>query len=43
METETVLFEWVPTREMAADGLTKTLSKNKFDTFINQLGLKKSV
>ena len=43
VKTEVVLFEWVPTREMAADGLTKALSKDKFGTFVGQLGLKKSV
>ena len=43
VETGAVSFEWVPTREMAADGLTKALSKDKFGTFVGQLGLKKSV
>ena len=43
MKTETVLFEWVSTREMTADGLIKALSKDKFDIFIDQLDLKKSV
>ena len=43
MKTETVLFEWISTREITADGLIKALSKDKFDTFIGQLGLKKSV
>ena len=43
METGAVSFEWVPTREMTADELIKALSKDKFDTFVDQLGLKKSV
>ena len=40
VETGTVQFEWIPTRDMAADGLTKALSNEKVSTFIPQLGLK---
>ena len=41
VETGSVKFEWVPTNEMAADGLTKALTNEKFAQFIHQLGLKK--
>lgn len=41
VEVGAVSFEWVPTKDMAADGLTKPLSKDKFAQFIGQLGLRK--
>jgi hypothetical protein len=33
---------YVPTEEMIADGLTKGLSKARFDQFVNMLGLQKA-
>ena len=36
-----VQFEYCPTNEMAADGLTKPLDKVKFNRFVGQLGLRK--
>lgn len=41
VETGAVKFQWVPTNDMAADGLTKALSNEKFTQFVYQLGLKK--
>jgi hypothetical protein len=32
-------IQWVPTTEMPADGLTKALPRQRFEIFINQLGL----
>lgn len=34
-----VLFEWKPTKEMIADGLTKALSRQKFGNFVRMIGL----
>ncbi len=34
-----VHFEWIPTNEMVADGLTKTLSTCKFKAFVKMLGI----
>ncbi len=42
VETGAVQFEWVATNEMAADGLTKALTKDKHAVFVGQIGLKKS-
>ena len=42
VETGAVKFEWVPTGDMAADGLIKALINDKFATFVRQIGLKKS-
>lgn len=35
----TIRFEWIPTNEMVADGLTKSLGAIKFKEFISMLGL----
>ena len=43
VETGAVIFEWVATKDMAADGLTKPLSNEKFATFVRQIGLLKSI
>jgi len=32
-------INWVPTAEMPADGLTKTLPRQKHENFVRQLGL----
>ena len=42
VETGAVQFEWVPTKDMTADGLTKALTNDKFAAFIHQMGLRKS-
>ena len=34
-----VLFQWKATKEMIADGLTKALPKQKFQNFINIIGM----
>ena len=41
VETGAVQFEWIPTKDMAADGLTKALSNDKFAAFVLQIGLRK--
>ena len=41
VETGAVRFEWIPTNDIVADGLTKPLSNNKFAVFVGQLGLRK--
>ena len=41
VETGAVQFEWTPAKDMAADGLTKALSNNKFVAFVLQIGLRK--
>jgi hypothetical protein len=33
-------IKWIPTHEMPADGLTKSLETQAHKTFINQIGLK---
>ena len=35
----TVHFEWIPTHEMVADGLTKPLGSSKFREFVEMLGM----
>ena len=42
VETGAVKFEWVPTGDMAADGLTKALTNDKFASFVRQIGLKEA-
>lgn len=42
VETGAVQVEWVPTKDMAADGLTKALTNDNFAAFIHQIGLRKS-
>jgi hypothetical protein len=37
--TERLLVNWLPTREMPSDGLTKPLSRQKRMTFLGLLGL----
>ena len=32
-------MEWIGTESMVADGLTKALSRNKFECFVRQVGL----
>jgi hypothetical protein len=39
VEAKHVKIEWISTNEMPADGLTKALPHQKFDTFIKQLGM----
>ena len=39
MKTGAVEFEWVRTNEMAADELTKTISSEKFTSFMSQIGV----
>ena len=34
-----VLFDWKPTKEMIADGLTKALSRQKFENFVKMIGM----
>ena len=34
-----VLFEWIPTTEMIADGFTKALPKQKFQNFVQMVGM----
>lgn len=34
-----MVVQWVPTTEQEADGLTKLLSRQKFEVFVKQLGL----
>ena len=34
-----ILIQWCPTKDMKADGLTKTLTGQRFEHFIEQLGL----
>ena len=40
VEIGAVMFEWVATNKMAADGLTKALSNDKFSAFVRQIGLR---
>ena len=42
VETGAVRFEWIPTKDMVADGLTKPLTNDKFAVFVGQLGLNSS-
>jgi hypothetical protein len=37
-----MVIEWTTTDRMAADGLTKALSRHKFDTFVRQMGLRRT-
>ena len=37
-----MVVEWTTTDLMAADGLTKALSRHKFDTFVRQMGLRRT-
>ena len=39
VESGAVVFEWVPTGDMAADGLTKALTTVKFNEFVRQIRL----
>ena len=34
-----VIFEWVPTKEMIADGLTKALPRQMYEEFVRQIRL----
>jgi hypothetical protein len=34
-----VMFEWKPTKEMIADGLTKALPRQKFENFVRMVGM----
>ena len=34
-----VSFRWRPTKEMIADGLTKALQRQRFDTFVKMIGM----
>jgi hypothetical protein len=34
-----VKFEWKPTKEMIADGLTKALPRQKFRNFVRMIGM----
>ena len=42
VETGLVKFEWVPTGDIAADGLTKALTNDKFTSLVRQIGLKEA-
>lgn len=39
VEAGVVRFEWIPTEQMVADGLTKPLGTTKFREFVNMLGM----
>ena len=39
VKDESILFEWVPTQEMLADGLTKLLGATKFLDFVQMIGM----
>ena len=41
VETGAIEFEWVRTNDMVADGLTKTLTNDKFKVFVSQIGLER--
>ena len=41
VESGAVEFVWIPTNKMAADGLTKALTKEKHARFVSMLGLKR--
>ena len=34
-----IIFDWVPTQEMVADGLTKLLDTTKFREFVSMIGM----
>jgi hypothetical protein len=34
-----VRFQWTATKEMIADGLTKALPKQRFQSFVNMIGM----
>jgi hypothetical protein len=37
--TRRVIFQWKATKEMIADGLTKALPKQRFQSFVNMIGM----
>ena len=39
VQASRVHITWVPTSQMPADGLTKTLTRQKHEEFVRQLGL----
>jgi hypothetical protein len=39
IQAKRLTIEWVPTAHMPADGLTKILTRQKQETFVQQLGL----
>jgi RAB protein geranylgeranyltransferase component A len=39
VQDQRLQIDWVPTTEMPADGLTKALSTQKHQAFIQQIGL----
>ena len=39
VQQKRIQLEWVPTHRMAADGLTKILTRPKHSKFLNQLGM----
>jgi hypothetical protein len=39
VQRQALQVDWVPTSEMIADGLTKALPRQRFERFIDQLGL----
>jgi hypothetical protein len=34
-----VIFQWKATKEIIADGLTKALPKQRFQSFVNMIGI----
>ena len=34
-----VLFQWKPTKDIIANGLTKALPRQKFNTFVKMIGM----
>ena len=39
VQRQALRVDWVPTSEMIADGLTKALPRQRFERFVDQLGL----
>lgn len=39
VQQERLLITWIPTNDMPADGLTKELTRQKYEEFVMQLGL----
>jgi len=39
VQRQALQVDWVPTNEMIADGLTKALPRQRFERFVDQLGL----